>query len=183
MKSLKFLLVMIVLLPIHVFAEVDVKFNCVDKVMMGNKLNCEVSLLNSDNTIKGIQMNYDYDKVFSYEKTEAGTDWKSATVNNKGLAFLNIDGIKKDSKIGEISFLVSNDVVVGKEYEFSLSSIMLSDGEKDISIADKKFKVKVLSVKEVLQSLSVNDKDLEFTFNHFLTLKEYITKDFLYKKN
>ncbi|MBQ1198167.1 MAG: hypothetical protein IIX47_06185 [Spirochaetaceae bacterium] len=29
----------------------------------------------------------------------------------------------------------------------------------------------------------LNDKDLEFTFNHFLTLKEYITKDFLYKKN
>ena len=28
-----------------------------------------------------------------------------------------------------------------------------------------------------------NDKNLEFTFNHFLTLKEYITKDFLYKKN
>lgn len=162
-KILKILIIftiLLVLYPNYVIADTDIKLDCYDEVMVGNKLECKVNLLNSDQVIKGIQMNYNYDNVFSYIQTNPGSNWSAASINNEGFVVLNLDGINKNDDIVQIEFLVSNDAIVQKEYKFSLSNIYLSDGDKDISIANKSANVKVLSILDILESISIDNNSL-----------------------
>lgn len=160
-KKLIFLIALLMMIPGTVMAATDIGFECFDEVMVGNALECKVSMLNPEKKIKGIQMNYKFDKGFSYVKTISGSEWSIASANNNGFAFLNLDGVGTSSSVAQVNFLVSNDIEVQKEYEMVLSNIMLSDGDKDIVISNKNSKVKVLSIFDVMESISINDTELE----------------------
>ena len=163
-------------IPKSVFAGlIDVGFTCSEEVMIGGTVSCKISLMNSSFTIKGIQANHKFDESFSYVKTISGSNWNIVSAHSEGLMLTNLDGVTENSDMAQVDFLVSNQASVGKEYEFQLNNILLTDGEKDLDISNKISKVKVLSVLDVLESLNINGETLE--------VKDGITNYTVYVEN
>lgn len=172
------LLLFFIVCPKDVFAVCsnEIEYSCSDEVMVSGTVSCRIYLENSCSTlVKGIQANHQFNEAFSYVKTVSGTEWSIASAHSEGLMLTNVDGISKDSAMAQVDFLVSDQVMVGNEYEFQLHNVFLTDGTQDLKIDNKISKVKVLSILDVLESLTVNGKSLE--------VKDGITNYTVYLEN
>lgn len=155
-----FLIVAFIVMPFSVLAEgEDVTFNCPDEIMPGNQIQCKI-VLSSQDKMKGILANYEMDEIFSYLGTEFVDAWEEVVSNNQGFTVVNTTGVAS-GEVSNLNLALSNDVVIGNEYKITLKDIVLSDGEKDISVDTKEEVLKVLSVNDIVDSILVNDIKLE----------------------
>ena len=156
-----FLLVVFALFPLNVLAITDdVELKCQSEVMIDNYIDCTVSL-RTEQVIKGVHSYFQFDDAFSYVETEGMNNWVSLLNNEKSFAFINTEGVSKNTDIGKIRFMVSNKAELGKVYSIFLKKIVLSDGNKDIYVGEKSAVVKVLSVNNFVQSISIDGKQME----------------------
>ena len=143
-----------------VFADSDVNFICSSKVMIGGQVDCTLDFQSID-VIYGIQAKYKYDDVFSYVQSVASDSWNSGSFfSANGFLVLNLAGASTET-VFHIKFLVSANAEIGKEYSIQLMDIMLSNGSNDVSIENKNTDVKILSVFDFLNNISVGNQSLE----------------------
>ena len=143
-----------------VFADSDVNFICSSKVMIGGQVDCTLDFQSID-AIYGIQAKYKYDDVFSYVQSVASDSWNSGSFfSANGFLVLNLAGASTGT-VFHIKFLVSANAEIGKEYSIQLMDIMLSNGSNDVSIENKNTDVKILSVFDFLNNISVGNQSLE----------------------
>ncbi len=143
-----------------VFADSDVNFICSSKVMIGGQVDCALDFQSID-AIYGIQAKYKYDDVFSYVQSVASDSWNSGSFfSANGFSVLNLAGAST-GKVFHIKFLVSANADIGQEYSIQLTDIMLSNGSSDVSIENKNTNVKILSVFDFLNNISVGNQSLE----------------------
>ena len=143
-----------------VFADSDVNFICSSKVMIGGQVDCTLDFQSID-VIYGIQAKYKYDDVFSYVQSVASDSWNSGSFfSANGFLVLNLAGASTGT-VFHIKFLVSANAEIGKEYSIQLMDIMLSNGSNDVSIENKNTDVKILSVFDFLNNISVGNQSLE----------------------
>lgn len=150
----------------------DITFTCDDEVVRGNKINCIIKTSLVESNIKGIQLNYDIANNFSYVETTTENDWKLLSHNNEGLMAIKPVGTTNNETITNTSFIVSNDTDTSTNYNFKIKNIVLSDGEKDITVEEKNYSIKVLSILDIIDSIKINSKDItlkdginNYTFN------------------
>lgn len=153
------ILILFIFIPFFVEAEDDFGITCPKEILIGSQVNCSLTLASQAN-IKGIMANYEFNEAFSYLDTKFVSSWDSELSNNKGFTIVSTDGIS-NGKIADLNLVLSNNGVVGNEYKVSLKNIVLSDGEKDIILANKESLVKVLSVNDIVDSIFVNNMELE----------------------
>lgn len=168
--------ILILIIPFPVFAS-DINFNCTKEVMVGSKVTCLIELKPTEK-IKGIFANYDYNSVLTYSETKLNETWQNIANTSKGITVVNIDGIDSNKEIAKLDFYVSNNTTPGKEYQIKLKKIQLSNGNNDISIADKISTIKVLSVNEIVETLKVYDKNLKIkdgVTNYTVTVPNEVT--------
>lgn len=143
-----------------VFADSDVNFICSSKVMIGGQVDCTLDFQSID-AIYGIQAKYKYDDVFSYVQSVASDSWNSGSfLSANGFLVLNLAGASTGT-VFHTKFLVSANAEIGKEYSIQLMDIMLSNGSSDVSIENKNTDVKILSVFDFLNNISVGNQSLE----------------------
>lgn len=153
-------IIFILFVPVTVSASSDVVLDCLDEAMVGNEVYCDI-LLKPEEKIMGVLSKYEYDPVLTYYKTELSESWKVVSNSSKGFIFTNVDGISNENELAKVYFYISNDAVIGKEYQIRLKGLQLSNGNLDIDLDDKVSTVKILSVQDILTSLKVYDKQLE----------------------
>ena len=160
-RKVIFLLVIFALFPLNVLAITDdVELKCQSEVMIDNYIDCTV-FLRTEQAIKGIHSYFQFDDAFSYVETEGMNNWVSLLNNEKSFVFINTEGVSKDTEVGKIRFMVSSKAELGKVYSIFLKKIVLSDGNKDIYVGEKSVDVKVLSVNNFVQSISIDGKQME----------------------
>ena len=121
MKKILFYIVvyLCIIIPNNVFAaSSDITMTCNDEVIPGGSFNCTINTLLTDTKVKGIQLNYEYDNDFSYVEAATINNWELLSHNNKGLMATKISGTGTNETIANIKFLLSNDIVVNKSYDF-----------------------------------------------------------------
>ena len=158
--SYLFLIFLVSLIPEYVFASSDIDFSCSSEVLVGNRVTCIVKLKSTD-TILGGTLEYEYSDALTYEKTILDDEFLTLANSSKGVTIVNENGFQNSSKIATISFLISNNAIPSTVYSVKLKNIQLSDGENDILIGDKEASIKVLSLSEIVNYISVNDSKLE----------------------
>lgn len=176
-KEMNVLILFIIILffPFQVFASTDVDFSCPVEAMAGNQIECSIQLKNLSQKVMGIQVYYEIPQGLSYIGTDIGNDWEDMTSNNNGFIVANLDGVTKESLVAKVHFMVSDKVEVGKDYTIYLKNIELSDGESDIAVSDKNVSIKILSIYDLLDELTLNGTSLELkdgVNNYTFTLED-----------
>lgn len=153
------ILILFIFIPFFVEAEDDFGITCPKEILIGSQVNCSLTLASQAN-IKGIMANYEFNEVFSYLDTKFVSSWDNEFSNNKGFTIINTDGFS-NGNVADLNLVLSDSGVIGNEYKIGLNNIVLSDGEKDIFVANKENILKVLSVNNIVDSIFVNDVKLE----------------------
>lgn len=151
----------IVLVPMDVLADNDIVLSCPKEVMVGNSVECSFSFSNLSKNILGVQVNYEIPDGFSFLSSEVTDDWEILNSSSNGFVIANLKGVDKNEKFATVKFMVSNDVNVGQDYSFLVKNIKLTDGESDIPVSDVSNNIHILSVLDIVESISVNNNVLE----------------------
>ena len=139
----------------------DILFSCTKLQLKNNQVNCEIQLNPNGKNIKGIEVNYQFEDVFSYVKSQFYQKSEVLEDNSQGFALLFFDGITEKTTIAKISFFISSNAISGKNYGISLKNILLTDGTKDILETDKEDSIRTLSYLEVIGKISAGNDILQ----------------------
>ncbi len=157
------ILLLSILCPLQVMADDnDIDFSCSKEALIGSNITCTVNLKTNQN-IKGVEAHYESTDVLSYVSSKSSDSWSTIKNNSLGFIVIETDGVSKNSEVIKSKYVVSNKAEVSKTYAVKLSNITLSDGTNDIPIADKIANIKILSINNILENITVNSKPLEVT--------------------
>lgn len=167
MKKIWLFFIVFFLFILDGYAETDINFACPRETMVGNKITCDLRLVNESEMIMGVQIEYQSNNIFSYLDTTIIRPWSVINANGFGLIAVNVndgddDGsaVVMNSDIAQTSFMISKQAEIGKSYELKLKNIQISNGENDIDILEKSYPIKILSVHDIVDTLEINGVSL-----------------------
>lgn len=165
MKKYLLLIIVVFFVNCGVYAEeLDLTFSCPKEIIAGNQFECTIDLTNSkNNNIKGLQVLYELEdtNAISYVDSSFNENWDVISANSNGLVVVNTTGITKSTGVATVKFITDSQIETGKSYNLYLKNIKVSDSEQDIDLTDKMCTIKVLTITELIDYISVNGTKLE----------------------
>ena len=152
------ILIILLLVPIKVSAE-SIELICPSVTSQNANIDCQIKALNS---LKGIKLSFSLPNEIS--TTKITTNWNNHyKANNKGIV---VTRTGEDNLNTNITFKISEQAVLGTEYNIGLINIEASDNEhKLLNIEDIYTKVKILSDDNTLSNLTITNGSLSPKFN------------------
>lgn len=153
----KILLLILLIIPLKVNAA-SLELTCPTIASSNSKIKCSIKTATS---MKGLKILFSLPNVISTDEIE--TNWTSYYNGKKGLVVTKNDQNDLNSNI---TFKISEQAVLGTEYNIGLINIEASDNEhKIINIDNVYSKVKIVSDDNNLSNLTITNGSLSPKFN------------------
>lgn len=157
MKKIYLIIVLLVLIPLNVKAT-SLEFDCPEKATPNSNIECN---LKTSDQLKGLKLNISLPQEITTNKID--NTWNSHYNGNKGIVVTNNNS---GSNISKIFFDISNQAIIGKEYQINLINIEASDNEhKLVQIENITKKVKIVSNDNTLSNINITGGSLSPIFN------------------